>query len=97
MIASARRYELDDAAPPTQMASSASATCGVRASGSEKMPTVLMPSLLAVLIIRQAISPRLATRSFLKSGRAAAIRVSGWLASMRVPKAKNLSSLPQTP
>src|SRR5262245_19677151 len=44
-------------------ASSASVTCSASRSASENTATVRSPSRLAVRMIRQAISPRLATRS----------------------------------
>ena len=67
-MASARRYDAADAAPPTHTASSAIITCGEFASGSEKMATVLIFSRLAVRMIRHAISPRFATSNFLNRG-----------------------------
>ena len=47
-------------------ASSASRTCSASASASEYTATVAMPSRLQVRMTRQAISPRLATRIFVK-------------------------------
>jgi len=72
------------------MASSAMATCGARASGSEKTPTVLMPRRFAVRMMRHAISPRLATSSLLKSGIAAMSRV--WRSLTRHPSSTQDSS-----
>ncbi len=46
-------------------ASSAMSTWSASRSASEKTATVLIPILRAVLITRQAISPRLAIRIFL--------------------------------
>ena len=48
-----------------QTASSASSTCRAFLSASEYTATVWMPILRAVLMTRQAISPRLAIRIFL--------------------------------
>src|SRR2546421_1859368 len=50
-------------------ASSASATWRDRASASEYTATVAMPMRRAVLVTRQAISPRLAIRILAKTGR----------------------------
>jgi hypothetical protein len=50
---------------PMQTDSSASSTCIASLSASEYTATVLMPILRAVLMTRQAISPRLAIRIFL--------------------------------
>ena len=47
--------------------------CGARASASEHTATVLMPMRLAVLMMRQAISPRLAIRIFLNIRRASVL------------------------
>lgn len=46
-----------------QTASSASLTCNASRSASEKTATVFRPIFLAVLITRQAISPRFATNN----------------------------------
>ena len=46
-------------------ASSAISTCSASLSASEKTATVLMPMRRAVLMMRQAISPRLAIRILL--------------------------------
>src|SRR5690606_27095538 len=47
-----------------QTASSANCTCGARRSASENTATVLMPISFAERMIRNAISPRLAIKSF---------------------------------
>ncbi|KAI8045739.1 hypothetical protein M5D96_001923 [Drosophila gunungcola] len=64
-ICSPRRYEAEEAASPTRYASSASCVCRLFSSGSEKTATVRTPSLRAVLITRQAISPRFEIRILL--------------------------------
>src|SRR4051812_42243304 len=56
------RYDSRAAAGPMRTASSASRTWRAPASASEYTATVAMPSRRAVLMTRQAISPRLAMR-----------------------------------
>src|SRR5262245_21502042 len=63
-IASIRRYDSAEVAPPSATASSASRANGDLRSGSEKTATVEMPSSRQVRNTRRAISPRLATRTF---------------------------------
>src|SRR5690606_17254750 len=62
---SIERYDSPAGAGPMWTASSASRTCSARASASEWTATVAIPSRLAVRMIRQAISPRLAIRILL--------------------------------
>src|SRR6478752_5048614 len=64
MIRSATRYDSRLGAGPMKTASSASSTWRASRSASEYTATVLMPIILAVLMTRQAISPRLAIRIF---------------------------------
>src|SRR2546430_15920927 len=68
-IRSPRRLLSFASGPPTRNASSASATWRDRASASEYTATVAMPMRRAVLVTRQAISPRLAIRILAKTGR----------------------------
>ena len=65
MILSIDRYESRLAAGPIATASSASSTWSASRSASEYTATVAMPRRRAVLMTRQAISPRLAIRIFL--------------------------------
>ena len=72
------------AAGPICTASSAISTCSASRSASEKTATVLIPMRRAVLMTRQAISPRLAIRIFLNIGPRAA-RCGGPTAKMPSP------------
>src|SRR3954463_15275132 len=65
MILSIARYDSLEGGGPMQTLSSASSTCRAFLSASEYTATVAMPILRAVLMTRQAISPRLAIRIFL--------------------------------
>src|SRR5688572_21668786 len=65
---SPRRYDLAAGPGPSTNASSAKATCKASRSASEYTATASIPSSRSVRMTRTAISPRLATRTFVKSG-----------------------------
>src|SRR5271157_5335964 len=64
MILSIARYDSLDGGGPMQTASSARSTCRAFLSASEYTATVRTPIVRAVLMTRQAISPRLAIKIF---------------------------------
>src|ERR1700734_356814 len=61
------RYDRADGPGPTQNASSARRTCSAARSASLKIATVATPSSRHARIMRSAISPRLATSTFLNT------------------------------
>src|SRR4051794_21987457 len=65
MMRSPRRYVSAGAEPGRRTALSASRTCGLPASASEKTATVARPRRRHVATTRRAISPRLAVRTLL--------------------------------
>src|SRR5436190_15159809 len=65
-----------------QMASSASCTCMELTSASEYTATVRIFSSLQALIMRTAISPRLATRSFSNIAASGRAQFEEWLAEL---------------
>src|SRR5512138_3342457 len=65
MSLSARRYDSREGAGPSKYASSAYRTCNALRSASEYTATVSIPSSRQARMMRTAISPRLATRTFL--------------------------------
>src|SRR4051812_5922967 len=69
MIRSATRYDSRLGAGPMKTASSASSTWSASRSASEYTATVAMPIRFAVLMTRQAISPRFAINIFLNIAR----------------------------
>src|SRR3954466_10749110 len=68
MILSIFRYDSAAVGPPSRYASSARVTCSASRSSSEYTATEEMPISSSARMTRMAISPRLATRTFLNMG-----------------------------